>query len=127
MNWKEQVGKWWALPAIIVGGFSSIGMIITFFGFSLRTPASNIVDVTDKLGVHIVEERVYHDAQKVTDMKHEAQFDSLMKSINTLVQHQRHMEDLQEKVLRGECLENSRDQLVLQGLIQECRRLGIER
>lgn len=124
---KEFIAKWWGVPAALVAGFASIGAIITFFGFSLKTPASNVAEVVDLLGVHTVEERSYHEAQKMEAQNQQTRFDSLMKAVAMVSEHQQHLEALQEKALRGECLENSVEQLQLQGLILECRRLGIDR
>ena len=124
---KEFITKWWSVPAALVAGFASIGAIIAFFGFGLKTPAANVADVASSLGVHVIEERNYHDAQRADMQLQSSRFDSLMVAIGSVSEHQQHLERLQEKTLRGECLRNSVEDLQLQGLMVECRRLGIDR
>jgi hypothetical protein len=117
---KEVLG--W--PAIIAACLVSIVAVLTFFGFSLKSPAEAL---TDTMAFHVVEERAYHDAQLSRDQMLTVMMDSLARSMNRLSVHVEHLEVKQDAALRGECLENSREQLVLQGLILECRRLGVDR
>ena len=53
----------------------------------------------------------------------ETRIDSTVKS----VEHVEHVEDLLEGLLRGECLENPKENLARQGLLKKCEELGINR
>ena len=124
---KELLG--W--PALIVTCLLSIAGILTFFGFSLKSPAESM---DDQMQMHMFEERAFHSIQMFADtnisIKLDTAFVVLMNMISDIAEvkeHIGHLEERQDKALRGECLENTHEQLVLQGLILDCRRLGVDR
>lgn len=83
----------------IGGAITVIGGIIAYFGFEILTP-------TAKLQKHIEREQSYHQS-----------LDSLA----------RHTDEHLEGLLRGECIENPRENLARQGLLGKCKELGIEK
>lgn len=123
MSLNEKLKEVLGWPAIIAGCLISIAGILTFFGFSLKSPAE---EINDTIAIHVVEEKGYHNFQLNNDQLLSQMLDSLRQAIGGLSQHVEHLEKKQDAALRGECLENPREQLSLQGLINECRRLGIE-
>jgi hypothetical protein len=94
------------IPVGIVSTAVALGAIFAFLGIKLNTPA-------EQMNSHIVQEQTYHKIQA-----------DKSDSMNT---HLEHTEELLEAMLRGECLENPRADLVRQGLIQKCKQLGIDR
>jgi hypothetical protein len=93
----------------IGGAILIIGSLIAYLGFQIQTP-------TDTLDKHI------SSAEK-THITFEAKLDSA----NKQGEHVEHVESLLEGLLRGECLENPKENLVRQGLIKKCEELGIIR
>lgn len=104
---------WLKAPAYILGSLVALGILMTALGFGWSTPGSRW-DVHD---VQHVEEKVILD-------EHFGKMDTAMAEMND-----RHMEQqtLVESIVRGECIENPRENLERQGLISKCRELGIER
>ena len=93
-------------PVVIVTAMIAIGSIIGYFGFSVESPIQ-------KFEVHVVEERQYHDSASAVTHELDEHVEETQMLINSLV--------------RGECLENKKENLVRQGLIVKCRELGVER
>jgi hypothetical protein len=93
-------------PAIIVSAILAIGTFIAFFGFDVQTPV-------ERLQSHIEIEQDFHD--------------STAKVVTELDRHSEDNEALLESLIRGECLENPRENLIRQGLIKKCTDLGIDR
>jgi len=95
---------------VAVGGaVAVVAAIITIFGFKLVTP-------TDTITEHITRSQQLH-------VEVQSKIDSTVKQ----VEHIEHIEQLLEAILRGECLENPRENLARQGLLQKCKELGINR
>ena len=86
-----------------------IGGAIAYLGFQIQTP-------TETLDKHIA-----------TTEKTHAAFDIKLDSATKGIEHVSHVEELLEGMLRGECLENPRENLARQGLLTKCKELGIER
>ena len=124
MTVNEKLKEVLGWPAIIAACLVSIVAVLTFFGFSLKSPAEAL---TDTMAVHVVEERSYHDTQLESNQQLVGIIDSMTNSVQRLSEHVQHLEEKTDAAIRGECLENSIEQLQLQGLILECRRLGIDR
>ena len=93
----------------IGGAVVIIGGLIAYLGFQVQTP-------TETLDKHVAQEEKIH-----------AVFDTKLDSAAKGVEHIEHVETLLEGLLRGECLENPRENLVRQGLIKKCEELGIVR
>lgn len=93
----------------IGGAVAVIGTIIALFGFQIISPS-------ESLSMHVQTDSVVHSAIQ-------AQIDSTEQA----TQHIEHIEMLLESILRGECLENPRDNLARQGLLAKCAELGIAR
>lgn len=93
----------------IGGAVAIIASTIAYFGFSMDTPR----EVLDK---HVAKSEKEHVAMDVK-----------IDSVSAKAENVSHIEELLEGMLRGECLENPRDNLVRQGLIKKCEELGIER
>ena len=94
------------LPVIAAGGAGGLMIIAGVFGFSITGPGA-------VMAVFKVEHAVEH---VIID--------------DTLAGIDRHMEAQQillEAVVRGECIENPKENLQRQGLIEKCKELGIER
>lgn len=95
---------------VAVGGaVAVIAATVAYFGFSVETP-------TETLEKHIT----------VSEKEHAA-FNIKLDSVANEAEHISHVEELLEGLLRGECLENPKENLVRQGLIQKCKELGIQR
>lgn len=95
---------------VAVGGaIAVIAATVAYFGFSVQTP-------TETLEKHITTAEKEHTAFSI-------KLDSVAKGS----EHVTHVEELLEGMLRGECLENPRENLIRQGLIQKCKELGIEK
>ncbi|KKN10737.1 hypothetical protein LCGC14_1033590 [marine sediment metagenome] len=95
--------KW---PAAIAGGSVGVVIVATAFGFSVTGPGAVMAEYQEE---HVVEHVIIDD---------------------TLTDIDRHMEAQQillEAVVRGECIENPKENLQRQGLIEKCSELGIER
>lgn len=93
----------------IAGAIVVIGGFVAYMGFKIQTPAESL----DK---HIIQENVTHDIM-----------DTKLDSVKGGIEHLEHVELLLEGLLRGECLENPRENLARQGLLTKCKELGIER
>ena len=93
----------------IGGAVVVIGGLVAYMGFQVQTP-------TDKLDKYIIQSDKVHVVM-----------DSKLDSVQKEVEHVDHVEDLLEGLLRGECLENPRENLARQGLLNKCKELGIER
>jgi hypothetical protein len=93
----------------IGGAILVIGSLIAYLGFQIQTP-------TETLGKHIATEEKAHTA-----------FNVKLDSVGKQGEHISHIEELLEGMLRGECLENPRENLARQGLLTKCKELGIER
>jgi len=93
----------------IGGAILVIGSLIAYLGFQIQTP-------TETLGKHIAAEEKAHTA-----------FNVKLDSVGKQGEHISHIEELLEGMLRGECLENPRENLARQGLLTKCKDLGIER
>ncbi len=93
----------------IGGAVVLIGSLVAYFGFQIQTP-------TDTLDKHISSEEKTHTA-----------FEIKLDSVSKKGEHVEHVEELLEGMLRGECLENPRENLARQGLLTKCKELGIER
>jgi hypothetical protein len=93
----------------IGGAVVLIGSVVAYFGFQVQTPS-------DTLGKHIAASEKEHAA-----------INEKLDSVDTQSQHIIHVEELLEAMLRGECLENPRENLARQGLLTKCKELGIER
>lgn len=93
----------------IGGAIALIVSAITYFGFNVQTPK-------DSLDKHVAYAEKEHAA-----------FELKIDSVSKQAEHVSHVEELIEGMLRGECLENPRENLIRQGLIAKCRELGIER
>ena len=95
--------KW---PAAVAGGSVGLVIIASAFGFSITGPSAVMAEYKEE---HAVEHVIIND---------------------TLTRIDRHMEAQQillEAVVRGECIENPKENLQRQGLIEKCSELGIER
>tara|TARA_R110000868_G_scaffold110194_3_gene298812 strand:- start:79 stop:393 length:315 start_codon:yes stop_codon:yes gene_type:complete len=88
---------------VVIGGF------IAYLGFQIQTP-------TQTLDKHLAQEEKTHTA-----------FDIKLDSAAKSVEHVEHVEELLEGMLRGECLENPKENLARQGLLKKCEELGIVR
>lgn len=86
--------------------FMVIGAFFAFFGIDVQSPAQ-------RLQTHIQAEKEFHDTTS--------------KNIAELDKHEEDNEVLLQSMVRGECLENKRENLIRQGLIQKCKELGVER
>ena len=93
----------------IGGAIAVIGAAIAYMGFNVESP-------TDKLDTYIIQSDKVHVVM-------EKKIDSVQKE----VEHVNHIENLLEGLLRGECLENPRENLARQGLLVKCKQLGIDR
>jgi hypothetical protein len=93
----------------IGGAVLLIGSLVTYFGFQVQTP-------TETLDKHIATEEKAHTA-----------FNVKLDSVGKQGEHISHIEELLEGMLRGECLENPRENLARQGLLTKCKELGIAR
>lgn len=98
-----------SVPVLVVSACAALITIVTVFGFRVESPESQLKE-------HIIKSSELH-------MKQQLQLDSTAAN----VQHVEHVEDLLESLLRGECLENPRENLARQGLLVKCKELGIER
>lgn len=111
MNAKTKA--WMGTPSLIVGVALSVGTIMGWFGFRVATPE-------DTLQNHIDTDKAIHTQLETrTDSIH---FDiheqeELLSSVNVSL----------EALLRRSCLRDDYAELVLQGLIQTCTRLGAPR
>jgi hypothetical protein len=105
----DKIKSWLTLPTILVSAIVAVGTIISIFGFSVESPES-------KLKEHIVKSAELHAQQQ-------RQIDSTAAES----EHIKHVEGLLESLLRGECLENPRENLARQGLLVKCKELGIDR
>lgn len=110
---KAKIIEWIKVPAWVLGAVTAIAVLLGALGFGWSTPGSkwNEHDVQ-----HVAEELIHSDNW--------AEMDGALTQIND-----RHMEQqvLVEAIVRGECIENPRENLERQGLITKCRELGIER
>jgi hypothetical protein len=93
------------VPALLMG---ALGVLFTLVAWLLR-----INGVPEALQGHLVAEKQYHD--------------SSAKVITDLDTHAEDQERLLEAIVRGECIENPRENLARQGLLAKCRALGINR
>lgn len=93
----------------IGGAVVVIGGLIAYLGFQVQTP-------TQTLDKHLAQEEKTHAA-----------FDIKLDSTAKGVEHVEHVEELLEGMLRGECLENPKENLARQGLLKKCEELGILR
>ena len=105
--------EWVRWPAYILAAITAIGVLMGAFGFGFSTP-----------GNKWTEHDVQHVAEELIHSDNWASMDVALTQIND-----RHMEQqvLVEAIVRGECIENPRENLERQGLITKCRELGIER
>ena len=93
----------------IGGALILIGSLIAYLGFQIQTP-------TDTLDKHISSEEKAHST-----------FEVKLDSVGRQGEHISHVEELLEGILRGECLENPRENLARQGLLKKCNELGIQK
>lgn len=91
----------------IGGAITAIIGIIMYLGF--QSPG----EVMDR---HILDEEKTH-----------IQLQTKLDSTAQEMVHIEHIETLLEGILRGECIENPRENLARQGLLQKCAELGITR
>jgi len=92
-----------SLPTLIVGAAIALATIFAFWGSVLKTP--------ERLDEHIQLEMRVH-----------ALLDS---SVSEIDEHSEDAESLLNSLIRGECIENPRENLARQGLIVKCQELGI--
>lgn len=129
MNSKMKEVLGW--PALIAAALVGMMTIFNFFGFSLKSPVEVANDNLDEFMVQVTASNEKH---LENDMKILAMMDSMSLRMREVSAHMQHLEDnqaaqsrLQDKAIRGECLENTTEMLQIQDLILECRRLGIDR
>lgn len=94
------------IPATVVGGVGGIAIVLSAFGFGIRTPGARLDEFVD---THEVEHVIISDTLKEIDDHLEVQ------------------QILMESMVRGECLESAYDKLARQGLSDTCSDLGIGR
>lgn len=109
----DRVRPWLGLPALVVGCVLALGTVAGWFGFGVRTPASDFSRL----------ERLQSEYKTHADSVHEATTDVLF-----------HMEEartvekgMTEALLVRVCLRDDYEELVLQRLIETCRELGVDR
>ena len=110
---KIKITEWIKVPAYVLGAITAIAVLMGALGFGWSTPGN-------KWSAHDVQ----HVAEELIHSDNWASMDVALTQIND-----RHMEQqvLVEAIVRGECIENPRENLERQGLITKCRELGIER
>ena len=113
MKQLETVKAWLSLPTIVVSCLVALGVLIAAFGFRVQSPAKQVELITTQINQHIMDEQSFHVNQT--------------NKLDSTTSHTEHVETLIESLLRGECLENPRENLVRQGLIKKCQELGINR
>lgn len=114
---KELLSKVLTVPVMVVSFFTALAVAATFLFGDFDTPG-------EKMQSHIEKSAEIHEDIKKSEKE---AHDSLGKS---LIEADKHLEDINASinaVLRGECLENPRENLVRQGLIQKCISLGVVR
>lgn len=115
----EKVKKFLEVSGVMIGGFLAIMGLIAYFGLKIQTPTG---ELDERMSAHIESSNNIHN--------------SIIEETDSSSQHTEHIEGLLIKlnktldetllpVVRGECLENSRERLGLQGLLQTCQALGI--
>ena len=82
---------------------------VAYFGFQVETP-------TDALNKHVEQSAKLHLI-----------IDTRLESAEKNTLHLQYVETLLEGILRGECIENPRQNLARQGLLAKCKELGISR
>lgn len=124
--------EWLKIPGTIVGAAIAVAAILLFFGVEVHGPRDHAVETDAKVEEvrqhsqetrawaeqkyqqHVEAEQIYHDSlvypyiQEVDDEVHTV--------LGAL-----------EGLLRGECLESKFEKLARQGILDECKALGIER
>lgn len=110
---NSKLSDWVKWPAWVLGAITATAILLGAFGFGFSTPG-------EKWDEHDVQ----HIAEELIHSDNWASMDNALSEIND-----RHMEQqtLVEAIVRGECIENPRENLERQGLITKCRELGIER
>jgi hypothetical protein len=127
----QKLIKFLQLPALIVGALVAIGMGMHALGVKLELPGEQLEQI--KIEQVVVDTR-QDSALNAHDLHHdweEEHSDSLELSKDSSRQRRTDLIEAQgmliEKALRGECLENTFERLVLQDLIENCREWGIPR
>jgi hypothetical protein len=95
--------KW---PATLAGGSIGVVIVASAFGFSITGPGAVMAEYQEE---HAVEHVVIND------------------TLSDIDRHMVSQQILLEAVVRGECIENPKENLQRQGLIEKCSELGIER
>lgn len=94
------------IPSMVVSSAVAVFAVVAKLGIDIQGP-------TEKLNMHIQQEKIYHVEQTI--------------KIDSTTLHVQHVEGLIEGILRGECIENKKENLIRQGLIEKCKELGINR
>lgn len=100
-DWKWLLG----VPAVAV---TVLTVLYTAIAWVIR-----VGDVPAQLSQHQLAEKQYHDSASIRLREVDAHAESTQQMI--------------EAVVRGECIENPREDLARQGLLKTCRALGIDR
>lgn len=109
----DSVKAWLGLPALVVGSLLALGTFAGWFGFGVRTPASDFSRL----------ERVQAEYHRAADSLHETTADV----VGHLYDESEKASGLTETLIVRFCLRDSYEELVLQRLIQTCKELGIHR
>lgn len=115
----QKVKKFFEGAGIVIGGFLAIAALITYFGIQITTPSGA---VGEKLNAHVEKSDEVHmmiRAEKDSSEQHVEHVEELVKTMNE------DMNTMLIPLIRTSCLDRSREQLAMLGMLQKCQSMGI--